>query len=134
MEMARALGREAANMGSREAFLLAYKTQSNRNIQDMLKLSQNTMGISQAALDADPLLFNCLTGTINLRDGSSRLHDPQDRISKLASVDFRPEAKCPTWRTFLDRIMARSESLIGSLAMGKDTVSPERAIEMWSDS
>ncbi|MEO8495520.1 MAG: phage/plasmid primase, P4 family [Planctomycetota bacterium] len=44
-----------------------------------------------------------------------RRHDIDDSITKLSKVQYDPKADCPTWREFLDRIMAGNSELIAYL-------------------
>jgi putative DNA primase/helicase len=52
-------------------------------------------------LDVDPWLFNVQNGTIDLRTGVLRPHDPADLISKISPVAFDMEATCPWWDRYL---------------------------------
>lgn len=63
-------------------------------------------------LDLDPWLLNVENGTLDLRTGVLRPHDPEDLIAKIAPVDYDPAAVCPTWDAFLDRIMGHNAGLI----------------------
>ena len=47
-------------------------------------------------LDADPWLFNCANGTLDLRTMELRDHDPADRITKVANAAYRPDAGAGT--------------------------------------
>ncbi|MBL8610222.1 MAG: hypothetical protein JNL38_22995, partial [Myxococcales bacterium] len=67
-------------------------------------------------LDADPWLLNVANGTIDLRTGVLRPHDPRDLLTKLADVAYDPAAKCPMWDRFLDRVMGGSVELVDYLA------------------
>jgi putative DNA primase/helicase len=49
-------------------------------------------------------LLNFQNGTVDLRDGSLRPHDPADRITHVANVDYVPSARSPRWDQFLDEI------------------------------
>ena len=62
--------------------------------------------------DTDHFLFNVGNGTIDLRTGELQPHDPHDMITKLAPVQFDPDACCPKWLEFLSTIMADNEALI----------------------
>lgn len=48
-------------------------------------------------LDADPNLLNCPNGTVDLRTGVLRPHDPRDYITKSTKVPFDPKAEHPLW-------------------------------------
>lgn len=66
-------------------------------------------------LDANPFLFNCLNGTLDLRTGELRDHDPADLITNLADVDFDPDAKCPLFDKFHSQITCGDTNLAGYL-------------------
>jgi putative DNA primase/helicase len=54
-----------------------------------------------ADLDADPFALSFRNGTVDLRTGELRPHEPADLITRLVEVDYRPDADCPNWRAFL---------------------------------
>ncbi len=57
-----------------------------------------------ADFDANPWLLNCGNGTIDLQSGALRPHRREDLITKLIPLDYDPNAQCPRWLAFLDRI------------------------------
>ncbi|MCX2965599.1 DNA primase family protein [Gordonia aquimaris] len=59
-------------------------------------------------LDADPYLINTASGTLDLRTGTLRPHDPADRITKVtrAAVDDGPGHG---WSAFLERVLPDPE-------------------------
>ncbi len=59
--------------------------------------------------DSNPLLFTVLNGTIDLSTGELRDHDRNDHITKLAEVDYYPEAKAPEWERFTARVLPDDE-------------------------
>jgi putative DNA primase/helicase len=83
----------------------------------MVSLARSEPGIPilPTEMDVDPFLLNVWNGTLDLRKGELREHRREDRLTKLAPVRFLPDAKCPTWLRFLDRIMAGNADLIGYL-------------------
>lgn len=68
---------------------------------DMLS-KRVVVGVSE--LDKDPMLLNCLNGTIDLRTGELRPHNWRDRITKLAPVTYDPSATAPNWDGFLSKV------------------------------
>ena len=60
-------------------------------------------------LDADPWLFNVRNGTINLRTGLLQPHNRDDLITKQSPVDYQPDAQCPVFHTYLQRIQPDPE-------------------------
>ena len=95
----------------------APKSCSASAVEAMLRMAASEPGITVQpdALDQDPWSLNVENGTIDLRTGRLRPHSPADLLTRLAPVSFDPEAECPTWLRFLDRIMAGDASLIGFL-------------------
>jgi putative DNA primase/helicase len=52
-------------------------------------------------LNADPMLLNLTTGTMDLEAGKLRPHNPADRITQLANVAWDSTATCPQWERTL---------------------------------
>jgi putative DNA primase/helicase len=55
-------------------------------------------------LDADPFLLNCRNGTLDLRTGELRQHDPADLLTKLAGAACEPDARGAEFAKFLERV------------------------------
>lgn len=51
--------------------------------------------------DADPMLFNCANGTLDLRTGELREHRQEDMITMMSPVSYDPDAVAPQWAEFL---------------------------------
>lgn len=98
-------------------FAWAAKSQDRRRIEAMLAVAASfpSFALDPADLDADPWLLNVANGTIDLRTSRRRPHLRTDLITKLAPVDYDPEATCPTWTAFLDRCMAGDASMLAYL-------------------
>ncbi len=60
-------------------------------------------------LDADPYLFNCANGTVDLRTRTLRPHNPADRITRVARGAYAPDAAQDTWADFLRTILPDTE-------------------------
>ena len=66
-------------------------------------------------LDADPFLFACQNGVVDLCTGALRQNTPELLITKQSAVIYDPEATAPIWQKFLHRIMGGNEDLISYL-------------------
>lgn len=60
-------------------------------------------------LDADPHLFNVANGTLDLRTRAVRPHDPQDRLTKVTTGAYRPDADTSVWDAFLASVLPDRE-------------------------
>ena len=63
--------------------------------------SDRCVAVEPGDFDRDGWLFNCLNGTLDLRSGRLRPHDPADLISKLAPVTYDPDARSALWERVL---------------------------------
>ena len=70
----------------------------------MLELVKSEPGvpITPAQLDTHPWLFNVQNGTIDLRSGQLQPHRREDLITKLAAVEYDPEARLELLGPILD--------------------------------
>jgi putative DNA primase/helicase len=68
------------------------------------------LAVAAAALDADPFKINVLNGTVRIvrarrgPDIEFGPHDPADLITKLAPVNYDPDATCPEYDGFLAKV------------------------------
>jgi putative DNA primase/helicase len=93
------------------------KWEDARRVGACLDMAKSEPGVPvlPSQLDADPFLLNFINGTVDLKSGQLREHRREDLITKLAPVQFDPEATCPLWERFLLRIMDGNQDLIGYL-------------------
>lgn len=56
-------------------------------------------------LDRDPYLLNTATGTVDLRTGELRPHDPADRCTKVTRAGYDPDARSDVWERFLAQVL-----------------------------
>lgn len=89
----------------------ARKSESKRALRDMVELAKSEPGIPvlPEQLDSDPMLLNCLNGTIDLRIGVLQDHQRNNLITKLAPVKYIPAARSELYNTFLHRILPNPE-------------------------
>ncbi|CDI01172.1 putative Phage/plasmid primase, P4 family [Candidatus Competibacter denitrificans Run_A_D11] len=90
----------------------AVQSEHERTIAAGLKLSKHALLIEYGDLNADPWLFNVQNGTVDLRTGQLRPHDPADRITFIAPITYDPAATCPMWLLFLSQVFAGDDALV----------------------
>jgi len=98
----------------RAAVGFALKSQGDARIRALLSLASTEPEIvlAASALDTDPYLLACRNGTLDLRTGTLRPHDPDDLISLGTDVDYHAKAECPRFLRFLDEIFAGDDELV----------------------
>ena len=85
----------------REIAKFARASQNESRIGAMLNEAKPYLAVGIEELDRDPWLINCPNGTLDLRTGKLRTHDPSDRITKIVPKDYDPGAPCPRFKQFL---------------------------------
>ncbi|MFK7882887.1 MAG: phage/plasmid primase, P4 family [Phycisphaerales bacterium] len=112
-DSALAIADEAQGSNDPEAVRKWCKTSQRRDrLTAMTALAQPDLAVVSDDLDSDPWLLNCLNGTLDLRTRTLRQHDPGDLITKLAPVKYDPDAQCPRFESFMDRVFDGDEELI----------------------
>jgi putative DNA primase/helicase len=81
----------------------AMKSDTSSHIAAMVRLARGVPGllVNHEDLDADPWTLNCTNGTVDLRTGQLRSHDPADLCTLQVPVDYDPHATAPLWETCL---------------------------------
>ena len=79
----------------------ALASQNESRINAMLSQARPYLAVGMEELDRDPWLINCQNGTLDLRTGKLKDHDPADRITKIVPVDYDPDAPAPRFKRFL---------------------------------
>jgi P4 family phage/plasmid primase-like protien len=95
----------------------AHTSERLQRIEAMIRLAskQEAVAIMPDAFDKDPYLLNANNGTIDLRKGSLKLHNPTDLITKLAPVDYDPDAEMPLIKEWLLEIMDGNQDMVSFL-------------------
>ena len=73
----------------------AKRSQAKERVKALVELARSALPISPDDLDKDGWILNCQNGTLDLRTGNLRHHAREDLITKMAPVDFDPNATCP---------------------------------------
>ena len=105
---------KAASLPERQEYLgkWAVKSQARARLEAMVFLAGPDLAIGVEDLDQDAWLFNCVSGTVDLRTGNLRKHDSANRITKISSTRYDAKAACPRWTQFLQEIMNCNDKLI----------------------
>ncbi len=92
----------------------AIESESHSGIRNMLSLARShpKLAVVPRVFDSRPWLFNVLNGTIELKTGAFRGHARDDLLTKIAGVSYVPEASCPMFEAFLQRVMGGNRNLV----------------------
>lgn len=92
----------------------ARRSLSEPRLHAMLKLARYEPRITATlhAFDADPMLLNVLNGTLDLRTGTLRLHNPADLLTKQAHVEYDGTAQAPRWLRFIEEVFEHDTDLM----------------------
>ncbi len=92
----------------------ALKSESEGKRKAMIASARSEPGIPilPEDPDRDPWFFNVLNGTLVLRTGQLRPHNKEDLITKLTLVEYDPQAQCPIWWAFLERVLDNNGPMI----------------------
>jgi putative DNA primase/helicase len=108
---------EAASAATEEAREVLTKwginSESASRLEALLRTaaSEPSISIKHDALDA-PSALNVGNGTLDFDRREMREHRRDDLLTKLSDVPYEPGAKCPTWETFLNRVLRADQELI----------------------
>jgi len=102
------------NEGQKAAIKWALRSQAEQRVRALLALASTERAIvlTSSQLDHDPFLLSCANGTIDLRTGYLRPHEPGDLISLGNEIVYDPNATCPRWLQFLDEVFASDVELV----------------------
>ena len=78
----------------KDAMKFARKSNNRCELESMIKLakSDKSLNVDSSDLDQKPWLLNCMNGTVDLKTGELREHDPGDLITQLCPTEFDPSA------------------------------------------
>jgi len=95
----------------------AVRSETERALKAMISLAQSEPGIpvSPSDFDQHPDLLNCLNGTVSLRSGKIKPHDPADLLTQLIPISFDEDAPRERWKQFLNEVFKNRQELIDYL-------------------
>lgn len=91
-----------------------FQIQGNRRVEGIIKTLTALPELRQnfGNFDTNLMLFNVQNGTIDLRTGKLKDHDPRDLITRISPVNHDPQAESPRWHEFLQQIFCGDQDLI----------------------
>ena len=110
-DLARRLCRRASGECEKEKVAAAVASAKTVAAVERLAKADRRHASTIKQWDADPWLLNTPGGTVNLRTGKMRAHNPADHITKMTAVE--PGGECPRWLAFLDTVTAGDAELQG---------------------
>jgi putative DNA primase/helicase len=91
----------------------ALRSQRRDRVEAMVSLAASALPDLRAEpsdFDRDPDLLNLMNGTLDLRTGELRRHDPDDLVTKLVPIAFDGDAQAPTWERFLVDVLPDADT------------------------
>lgn len=112
-------GAESDDQRRRELLRWALYSESRARLDAIVALARDEHPIRvrnfHDVFDSDRMLLNVSNGTINLKTGKLQQHRREDYITKLAPVDYDPEATCPRFDQFLLEVMEGDPEMVDYL-------------------
>ena len=99
-----------AQVAAQLRFLIKY--QNSNNIANALKQSRALLAVPYRTFDADDNILSVNNGVICLKTGALRDPSPEHYVTRRAEVDYDPQATCPIFMNFMDRIFANDADVI----------------------
>jgi putative DNA primase/helicase len=113
-ETATAILEDALKHDDPDYIKYAKKTECRGPIITMVKLlgKQKNITVESSTSDADPMVLNVNNGILSLLTQTLEPHRREAYCTKLAPVDFLPDANCPRFAAFLERIFEGDQEVI----------------------
>lgn len=89
----------------------AMRTRGNAQLNAIRAIASHKLARSATDFDTDPYLLNTPAGTVDLRTGEIREHDPKDFCSRITSVSPGTEG-ADEWAAFLNRVFLGDKEVI----------------------
>lgn len=94
--------------GDKRKALVAHsmKSEAFTKIRALLDIAKGLpeIAVMPNDLDNDLYLLNCKNGTIDLKTGKLRPHDPKDLITKMCKTKYDESCQIPMWTQLLEKV------------------------------
>lgn len=85
---------------------------TSAKVKSLLEVAQSHLTASVDDFDANPFLIGVQNGVLDLRTGELEPHSPEYMLTRLAAVDYDPDAKSERWEKFIDEVMVGDTEII----------------------
>ena len=85
-----------------------WTTRNQRSV--FINDARSVYPVSRAEFDTDPMLLNCLNGTLDLNTMELRPHDPDDRLTQIAGAEYDEDAAAPLWENTLSAVLPDADT------------------------
>lgn len=100
-------------MSPREKFLKWVTSQrTSASIEGTKRRLRPYLAKKMNDFDCQPMLLNARNGVVDLATGELRPSSPDDHMMMQTNVAYDPDAPCPRWQAFLDRVMPEQDKQI----------------------
>lgn len=103
--LSRSLWLYAVDVKSNEYQKYVQQLQQRKRRRTMIDDARDLLPVLQTDFDTDPYLFNCLNGVLNLKEHTFGQHNPDLLLSKVANVNYDPDARSDIFEAFMEQIM-----------------------------
>lgn len=107
--------RAAADAGDKAPLKNASRSGRRAQVDAMIDLAGTLLNAAVGEFDRDPYVANVANGIVDLRTGELQPHRPEALLTKISPVAYDPEAVCPLWDAFLNRVLRGDGSVIDYL-------------------
>jgi putative DNA primase/helicase len=94
----------------------ARKSEMRGTIEAALGLAKRMLAVKAEDLDADPWALNCANGTVDLRTGKIRPHNPDDYLTRFIGLPYLPQVKAPLFETVIARVACEEGKAVRPLS------------------
>jgi putative DNA primase/helicase len=106
--------RQALGIGNDAVRKMAHRSLDLHRLEAMLKLAEPLLAIRIDQLDQHPDALVYKNGTLNLSTRELGPHRREDFITRRLEYNYEPEARAPTFMTFLSRALGWHSAMSGS--------------------
>lgn len=90
----------------------AKKSEMAGTINAAMNMVKKVLTVEASEVDSHQWSLNVRNGTVDLRTGQIKKHEPEDLLTKIIDIEYDPHARSPAWQEVLHRV-TREEGMHG---------------------